>query len=684
MKTLRSALAAILLVGGLLSPAFAQTPPAGALELKRVLLSTGGVGYFEFEATVEGDAQLPLPVRLDQVDDVLKSIVVFDDKGGVGGIALPGRAPLAEAFRDLPFSQTDMESPDGLLNALRGADVVVGGPKQIAGRILKVTPETTSTPNGAETTRHRLTLLSADGMRSVVLEEAETIRFADPAIQRQVDAALGAIARHRVQDQRTLTIQAKGTGKRAVRVGYVVAAPLWKASYRLNMPEATAPGAKGLLQGWAIFENLSGRDWRNVELTLVSGNPVTFRQQLYTAYFVNRPEVPVEVLGRVLPPADQGGMPAVMAKAEQQRQQEGAVRGRALALPAPAMAMAPGMAVGAPTAPAPAELVAAETEEAATQVLFTAPQPVTLAAGETLALPIVSRDMPIQRLDLYQPQVNAANPLAAVQLTNDSSSGLPPGVLTLYERGKAGANYVGDARLAAFPAGEKRLLSFALDQKVALDRETKSRQSVAQVAIARGVLTMSYRDEQTTTYRIKSPANEDRVLLIEHPRLADWELAAPRPADAEVARGQYRLRQALAKTGQTAVEVTVQRPRVNVVQLSGQSRDALLSYARTGGVPDKARAALEQLAALQGEVDKFDRAAKEAAAERDSIAKDQDRLRQNLTSVPPGGDLAKRYLDTMKTQEDRIDQLRAAENDAKQKLAPARAALADAIVKLEI
>lgn len=682
MKLLRSALAAILLAG-ILTTASAQIPTAGNLDLKRVLLSTGGVGYFEFEATVEGDAQLPLSVRLDQVDDVLKSIIVFDDKGGVGGIALPGRAPLNEAFRDLPFGQADMESPGGLLNALRGAEVIVGGPKQIAGRILKVMSETTSAPNGAETTRHRLTLMSNDGMRSVVLEEAETVRFADPAIQRQVDAALGAIARHRVQDQRTLTIQTKGTGKRALRVGYVVAAPLWKTSYRLNVPEISGAGAKGLLQGWAIVENLSGKDWKSVELTLVSGNPVTFRQSLYTAYFVNRPEVPVEVLGRVLPPADQGGMPAALAKAEQQRyQQEGALRARAVAPPAPAMAMAPGAAGG--TAPPPAELIAAEAEEGATQVLFAASQPVTLPAGETLALPIINREAPVQRLALYQPGVNAAHPLAAVQVANDDGSGLPPGVLTLYERGKSGASYVGDARLAAFPAGEKRLLSFAVDQKISIDREMKPRQSVAQAAISRGVLTLNYRDEQTTVYRVKSPANEDRVLMIEHPRQADWELVAPKPADAEIARGQYRLRQALARTGQTTLEVATQRPRLSTVQLAGQSREALLGYSRTGGISEKARAALEQLAVLQGEVDKLDRAAKEAAGERDSIAKDQDRLRQNLSSVPAGGDLAKRYLEAMKKQEDRVDQLRLAEDDAKAKLRAARAALADAIAKTEI
>ena len=85
-------------------PAFAQD-----LALKRVMLSSGGLGYFEYEATVEGDATLKLTVSLDQVDDVLKSLVVYDDKGGVGGLSLPGKEPLQQTFKDMPFDQTALE-----------------------------------------------------------------------------------------------------------------------------------------------------------------------------------------------------------------------------------------------------------------------------------------------------------------------------------------------------------------------------------------------------------------------------------------------------------------------------------------------------------------------------------------------------------------------------------------------
>src|SRR5262249_16306821 len=78
---------------------------------------------------------------------------------------------------------------------------------------------------------------------------------------------------------------------------------------------ASAEAEKAHLQGWAVLENMSGQNWQSVELTLLSGNPVTFRQAIYEAYYINRPEVPVEVAGRVLPKPDSGVMPREEAEA---------------------------------------------------------------------------------------------------------------------------------------------------------------------------------------------------------------------------------------------------------------------------------------------------------------------------------------------------------------------------------
>lgn len=91
------------IVLGLLASTATMAARAGDLEVRRVMLSSAGVGYFEYEATVEGAASLGLDVKLDQVDDVLKSLVVFDSAGAVGAVELPGRDGSQAAFGRVPF-----------------------------------------------------------------------------------------------------------------------------------------------------------------------------------------------------------------------------------------------------------------------------------------------------------------------------------------------------------------------------------------------------------------------------------------------------------------------------------------------------------------------------------------------------------------------------------------------------
>lgn len=676
-----------LIVLTLAAPAWGKDP----LPLRRVLLSTGGVGYFEHEAMVDGDVELPLTVRLGQVDDVLKSLVVYDDRGGVGMISLPGREPLEQAFRELPFGRDALESPVTLLRALTGAEIRVTGARALQGQLLGVTAEEVALPNGlGRTTRHRVSLIVPNqGVRQFVLEDADQVEIVDPTLRAQVSGALTSLARYRVQDRRTLTVSLKGTGRRTVRVGYVVEAPLWKMAYRLTVPDApVAPrGARGLLQGWAVVENMSGQDWEGVELTLASGNPVTFRQALYTAYYVPRPEVPVEVMGRVLPPRVDTGAVRDAARAP-------ASEALARAAPRPAAPPMPGSTAGvAMTAPGVEKAfeafappaVATVSEEATTQVVFRVPGAVGLPTGHSVIIPIVSREVPVERLALYDGQAGAPHPLAAVRLTNDSGTGLPPGVLTLYERTSQGANaYVGDARLAALPAGERRLVSFAVDQKVQIVAEPSARETIAGGKLSRGVFQLTVVDRRTTRYRLKGPAQEERAALIEHPRAPDWRLVSPPEADVELSRDRYRVPATLGKGEEKVIEVTTERPRTTSVQLADMPVETLVRYARTGALDEKVRQAFETLATMRRDVDREERTLAEIEASRKSIHSEQERIRANLASVPATADLRQRYLDAMKQQEDALEALARRAEDTRTRLRAARDRLAEAIGRLDI
>jgi hypothetical protein len=652
------------------------------LALKRVTLSSGGVGYFEYEKSISGDTEFSLPVRLDQVDDVLKSLVIRDSKGVAATLRLAGREPLGQVFRNLPIDRNALTSPAKLLTALKGSEVKVSGGRTIQGRIVAVVPEKTKLGDGlGETTRHRVSVLTAAGLQNFVLEDAQSVQFTDPAITSAVQKGLAAIEENRAQDNRVLNIRSSGSGKRTLAAGYVVRVPVWKTTYRLTLPALdTGANSNVRLEGWAILENMSAEDWSNVELTLVSGNPVTFRQSLYSAYYVNRPEVPIAVTGRLLPRADQGAVAAVSPR----RAPSPPRNGRALrksstpgisrsAVAASGLMSMESSAMRDQAAPQRLNAVA---QDAATQIAFTLPRPVSVKSGHSLSVRFLNRDIAADRVALYQPETHARHPLASIRIKNDGKSGLPPGALTFFEAGTKGAlSYVGDAQLNTLPVGETRILSYALDNKITVDRETKNRQSILKGKISKGLLEITHLSRAVTQYRIKLSGSDAQQLVIEQPRKGGWKLTKPDPKSVTLAPRHYRISEQISQTGSQMMEVVLERPHVRSYKLTNINRADALVYAGTEEFDPPMRKAFTTLAALKSEIANRETTLKQLEAERKRWSDDQARLRANLSKVPRNSDIHRRYLARLSSHEKKIESVMGKIDGAQTDLDKAKAAL---------
>jgi len=675
MRLLRGGSVTLVLFAVLSLPA-----DAAELALKRVMLSSGGVGYFEYEANVDGDASLTLDVPLNQVDDVLKSLVVYDDGGTAGEITLPGREPLAQGFADMPFDQSALGSLVDLLNALQGAEIRIGGDNPFVGRLVNADAEAVRDDDGNRVTRTRVTVMSDGGLRQTTVNDLDTIEFADPALAAKVKTALTRVSSYRAQGRRQLSIAVHGAGKRNVRIGYVVGMPLWKATYRLSLP-ADQAAATARLQGWAVLENFSGQSWNGVELTLLSGNPITFRQALYESYYVPRPSVPVESGNRVLPPPDSGTVAEPAAKAAENtfggmQRPEMRALGSAVA-PAPSSMAVP---VPAPPPP-PAQIEAAAASENATQVAFVLPYKVSVAAGQSLVVPLIDRDLPAGRIDLYQPGTAQGHPLAAVELTNAADTGLPPGVLTLYEQGGGGAQYLGDARLAVFPSGEKRLLSYAVDNKVTISQDDATRQSIVKATIAEGVMHLTRLQRRTVTYKITASA-PPRRLVIEQLKLGAMKLVEP--TDAERTAGAYRLPAKLDPKGNGTVTATEEEPYEEAIGLAGLGDSQLGVYVSAKELDPKLDKALAELAQRRQAVSRLQAELDRLNDERGRLTDDETRLRDNYTALKDDPAMRKSTLDKLKSAEAAIDDNAVAVAKAKTALTAAETDLATYIGGLKL
>ncbi len=666
-----------LISGLLISTCITFSVQAENLPISRVVLSTSGMANFEHSGKVDGNTVIELPVRSNQVDDILKSLVIFDAKGSISGVTLPSKKSLNQIFRDLPFNKKDLQSNLFFLNSYQGAEVIVDdGDDEIEGKLISLKKFKVKLDNDEGfISHHNINLLTEDGIKQVILEDITSIKFKDEKITDEIKKALNEMLNNGNSDEKLLKINLQGDDKRSVKIAYVMEAPLWKSAYRIVLSNDKS---KSFVQGWAVLENTTNSDWENIDLSLVSGNPVTYSQSLYEPYFVSRPSLPVEVLGRIMPRIDTGTIEEQYQNAagpKKKSNYKSRARSKAdmqfkdsmmgFAAGAPPMPMADmelTESVSIASAPMKQNIIAqnynaAASSEATTQVLFNFPNKFSLKSGETMMLPFVSRNLPMENIALYQADTHPTHPLASVKITNDGNSGLPPGILTIYEDSNSKVNFIGDAKLPVLSKGDDRLVSYALDSKTTINKEVKNIQKQGAISIANGVIKQNIKYISETIYTIKAPESEDRLIMIEHPKMHGYKMVEP----VKFAKTDkyYRIKLPIEQGKTIKQKVILAKDGYNNIRISNLSYQALSAYAagKNGKFSKNEIKIFENIANLKLSVERAKTSLNQLNSKKDKIFKDQNRLRDNMRAIPNNSDVKKRYLKKFNNQENQLEDI---------------------------
>ena len=273
---------------------YAEQTAASSLPIRRVVLYSNGVAYIERRGTVTGNAEINLSFKQSQIDDVLKSMVVLDlGQGKIGAVSYNSSEPVESRMSEIPFTVNPLSSDGGgiasVLSQLQGAKVAVTSIKGSAtGSILTVERKQVKTDKES-TTRSMLVIASENGeISSFDLSDVRSLRLLDEGTRKDLNEFASATASTRRRDAKTITVTSIGSGTREMIVSYTIAAPIWKTTYRVVLD----PEGKPFFQGWAIVDNISEEDWNNVQLSLVSGSPISFIQNLLKPFYRYRPVIP--------------------------------------------------------------------------------------------------------------------------------------------------------------------------------------------------------------------------------------------------------------------------------------------------------------------------------------------------------------------------------------------------------
>lgn len=616
------------------------------IPITRISLFSSGVGYFEHAARITGNATTQLPFTVSAVNDVLKSLIITDTGSNSPTVTYSSEDTLSKTLSSLKINLSENPGIAEILDGLRGAELIVNMPGAVTGRIIGVETRPAGTDKAPEAI---LSLLTKDGVKVVSMTEITSFTFTDRKITDDLNRALDLILSSRDSMTRKLQVNLPGKGERDVTLGYVIAAPVWKASYRLDLA-----AAKPVLQGWAIIDNTGDLDWNNVQLSLVTGRPVSFIQNLYPPLLLQRPLLPLAIAGvaeaetyesgyntdmnfesKAAPSSLYDEMSPSVAKAESRA--EG---------PKKKYSLAGGL------------LDTAIAQDAGEQFVFTVQKPVTLARQQSAMIPLVEAAVQAEKISVFsgtKAEVGKSmHPKLCAELTNTTGMKLPAGPITVFD----GGTYAGDALIEFFPENDKRIIAFGEDLAVTGTLSENVVQDTAGVTLNKGVMTILRKYTYSKTYAFRNLGKTPRKVVIEHPVLQGATLAAPVKPD-EKTPAVYRFNLMLKENSEAKFEVKEQTPVQETVVLTQLEMDAFVYYSSSRDIPAKVRSALEKAIEFKRKVDEAKRSVSLYETKKSEKIAEQERIRQNLEAAGNESQQGKEYLGKLTATDTEIDSIAA-------------------------
>ena len=640
------------------------------LLLRHVTLFNNGVGYFQLGGKVMAGDDIRLRVKKSQMNDLLKSLTVLNLTGGqVSSIVYDNDKTVAQKLGEFNFQLRNNEGLPQILKQLQGSEIrVLTGSSSVQGTIMgvekrNVQEEKTIIP------WFFLTIMDQTGqLRTFDTAEITGVAFVDEKLNGDLDRYLAILFQEHQRNGKTVIITPTGEGPQNLLISYVTEVPVWKATYRIVIPD-TKKGGKPFLQGWAIVDNVSGEDWQNVQLSLVSGMPVSFIQELYAPRFKQRPEITVSDEDTVTPAVPE----AVMSENRMLMAAPASPGAKAGALKKEAMGR--GYAANADMEQNIRNLKARTvTREVGDMFEYRIDHPVTIDQNRSALVPIVSKDIEGQPVDLYNEKTSEQHPLAGIRLKNTTGLTLEGGPITVLE----GGTYAGEALVKSLKPNEQRYITYAVDLGLFVNtKKGSATEPVDRVVINRGLMRLHRGIIETKSYNLSNKNAQARTVVIEHPYHSDWELLEPKKP-LETTDNYLRFEVTVPGDEKTAFVVREMRDVWESFSVSNLTPDNILIFARQKYLDDQTLKQLEKIVAVKTELARIENELRTVQTEREQIFEDQKRLRENLQSLGQTSEekgLRSRYIQQLDSQETRLGKIGQTEENLKQQQQKQRQAL---------
>jgi hypothetical protein len=634
------------------------------LPLKRVRLYASGVGYFERRGTLSGERDT-LPVPASHLDDALKSLVLLSPSGRLDSISFASRLSpaVARARAGLPAEEDEALSYDRLLVSLRGERVEVNARGiTVRGRVVEVVAVGATHPTYVHAKAqakseeepevlHVLLLAESGQLLRFDSHELVFIRPLDPAVRERLEAALSAQRSLRSSRHQALLLDAPQNTP--IALGYLAETAVWRPSYRLVLEHPKTPDASQL-QAWALVHNDSEEPWRNVQVELANGQPVSFLFPLsaprYDRRDLHTPESElssVPQLSTTTPDAMWGdfseyegetlhavggaggiglGQIGSIGHGSGYGSGAGSFRSghaeRALtSFEASALLPLGDLAKSAPKDPAKTKTVS----------VFQLAHAIDLPAHHSAMVPFVDAAISTRALVWFSGFDSDAE--RAVMLRNDTVNTLAAGPLAVFGAG----GFLGEAELDLLKPGERRFARIGRDPEIEMDVLGRtSENDEKRLSAEHGYLIIHQLRTQHTRFRLRSRSERTREVYVALAILKNATLSGSDRIDYDRQTDTAFAVFDVAPGATRALEITSVEGLTHKLDALTISSEELARLAALQALPEAdrqiARAAIESTRAFEQARDKQS----ELEAESELLQEDVSSLREHLKSVAKG------------------------------------------------
>lgn len=617
------------------------------LPVTRVVLYQNGIGYFERNGRIDQDS-VTLNVRQDQINDFLKSLTVIDkSKGSVLNITLPVEKKTQDKLADIPKQVRNTSGLLGVFSVFRGAFVTIGLIKNrsFSGRIvgvenIKSSQENISLQGSSESlSGWRVTLMKENGMMGVYpVEYIKTLTINDRnleiGLEKSLDISLGKGEWKPVQ----LTVHFSHAKTHDLFMSYIVEMPKWKPSYRL----VALKNNEVLIQGWAIVDNVSGQDWENVKLSLISGTPLSFKYDLHSPRFIRRVDLgPNDNEMSVAPTTEGSGYAMELSSAgsgdgaqsydeeeSEERSYSKSKKSRSYKRSNKMMSAPQMQKEYRVDYAAIAQKITSQATGKSVGALFRydITNPITVKDNSATMVPIVNSKIKGNLVWLFRLN-ERSEPYRAVYFKNSTSSTLEKGPVALYSEN----SFVGEGLMERQESGATTFITFAIDSGVSLEiDDSEVTTPISILKINYGKITSQFKYTKTSKFTVKNNKKTDGIAYVRKSKISNYHLDSPKKGVIETDQ-YYYIPVKVAKQGKTTVDLKLSTNVTRTLSFSSSlGMDSLKFYMTGDDVKPEVRKSLETFFAYRKRQGELKNKQNRLQRKYRTIERDQNRLRDNI------------------------------------------------------